>query len=99
MAERQRQSLPHNEWNLDEPRLPPTRWRVTRVEPGLAESTLPLNPQSTNQHFTHQAAFFLLAADYTGGIAVGSLLTGWPVASARVLPAIPVAEREGLPIT
>lgn len=55
------------------------QWRVTRVEPGLAESVLPLNPQSTNQHFTHQAAFFLLAADYTGGIAVGSLLTGWPV--------------------
>ena len=55
------------------------KWQVTRVEPGLAESMLPLNPQSTNQHFTHQAALFLLSADYTGGIAVGSLLTGWPV--------------------
>lgn len=55
------------------------QWRVTRVEPGLAESVLPLNPPSTNQHFTHQAALFVLAADYTGGIAVGSLLTGWPV--------------------
>jgi methyltransferase (TIGR00027 family) len=55
------------------------QWKVTRVEPGLAESVLPLNPPSTNQHFTHQAALFLLAADYTGGIAVGSLLTGWPV--------------------
>jgi acyl-coenzyme A thioesterase PaaI-like protein len=55
------------------------QWRVTRIEPGLAESVLPLNPPSTNQHFTHQAALFLLAADYTGGIAVGSLLTGWPV--------------------
>lgn len=55
------------------------QWEVTRVEPGLAESVLPLNAPSTNQHFTHQAALFVLAADYTGGIAVGSLLTGWPV--------------------
>jgi len=55
------------------------RWQVTRIEPGVAESLLPLNPQSTNQHFTHQAALFLLAADYTGGIAVSSVLTGWPV--------------------
>jgi methyltransferase (TIGR00027 family) len=54
-------------------------WKVTAVEPGMAESVLPLNPQSTNQHFTHQAALFLLAADYTGGIALGSLMTGWPV--------------------
>ncbi|MEN6493783.1 MAG: SAM-dependent methyltransferase [Thermoguttaceae bacterium] len=54
-------------------------WRVTTVEPGLAESLLPLNPPSTNQHFTHQAALLLLAADYTGGIALGSLIFGWPV--------------------
>jgi methyltransferase (TIGR00027 family) len=55
------------------------KWKVTSVEPGWTESVLPLNPQSTNQHFTHQAALFLLAADYTGGTALGSLLTGWPV--------------------
>ena len=55
------------------------KWKVTSVEPGWTESILPLNPQSTNQHFTHQAALFLLAADYTGGTALGSLLTGWPV--------------------
>lgn len=54
-------------------------WQVRRVEPGLTESRLPLNPQSTNQHFTHQAATLLLAADYTGGIALGSLIFGWPV--------------------
>ncbi len=54
-------------------------WRVTEIEPGCTSSLLPLNPQSTNQHFTHQAALFLLAGDYTGGTALASLLTGWPV--------------------
>lgn len=54
-------------------------WQVMTVEPGRTESLLPLNPQSTNQHFTHQAATLLLAADYTGGIALGSLIFGWPV--------------------
>lgn len=55
------------------------QWSVTSIEPGFTESVLPLNPQSTNQHFTHQAALFLLAGDYTGGTALASLLTGWPV--------------------
>lgn len=55
------------------------QWEVSDVQPGRAESRLPLNPPSTNQHFTHQAALFLLAADYTGGIALGSLAVGWPV--------------------
>lgn len=55
------------------------QWRVTATEPGAASSVLPLNTQSTNQHFTHQAAFFVLSADYTGGTALASLLTGWPV--------------------
>lgn len=55
------------------------QWKVSCIEQGRAESLLPLNPQSTNQHFTHQAALLLLAADYTGGIAVSSVLTGWPV--------------------
>lgn len=55
------------------------RWQVTEIEPGWTKSVLPLNPQSTNQHFTHQAALFLLAGDYTGGTALASLLRGWPV--------------------
>lgn len=54
-------------------------WSLARVEPGYAESVLPLNPESTNQHFTHQAALLLLAADYTGGTALASLVFGWPV--------------------
>jgi len=55
------------------------KWTITSIEPGWTESVLPLNPQSTNQHFTHQAALFVLAGDYTGGTALASLLTGWPV--------------------
>lgn len=54
-------------------------WSLARVELGHAESVLPLNPESTNQHFTHQAALLLLAADYTGGTALASLIFGWPV--------------------
>ncbi|MGD9645807.1 MAG: SAM-dependent methyltransferase [Pirellulales bacterium] len=55
------------------------QWTVTTIEPGYTESVLPLNPQSTNQHFTHQAALAVLAGDYTGGTALASLMPGWPV--------------------
>lgn len=54
-------------------------WRITDVEPGVVQSVLPLNPPSTNQHFTHQAALVVLSADYTGGAALASLFWGWPV--------------------
>jgi|GEM_PF-375176 len=55
------------------------KWTIQGIEPGYTKSVLPLNPQSTNQHFTHQAALFVLAGDYTGGTALASLLLGWPV--------------------
>ncbi len=54
-------------------------WKITSVDPGVAETLLPLNPPSTNQHFTHQAALIVLSADYTGGAALATLLWGWPV--------------------
>jgi methyltransferase (TIGR00027 family) len=54
-------------------------WRVAETRPGFTRSLLPLIPDSTNQHCTHQAALMVLAADYTGGIALGSLFPGWPV--------------------
>jgi methyltransferase (TIGR00027 family) len=56
------------------------KWHIARIEPGLADTVLPLISPSTNQHCTHQAALLLLAADYTGGLAVASLLPGWPIA-------------------
>jgi methyltransferase (TIGR00027 family) len=55
-------------------------WRVVKVEPGMAETILPLNAQNTNQHGTHQGALISLSADYTGGMALVTLLTGVPVA-------------------
>lgn len=54
-------------------------WSLESIGLGSARALLPLNAPSTNQHFTHQAALFVLAADYTGGTALASLLHGWPV--------------------
>jgi methyltransferase (TIGR00027 family) len=54
-------------------------WRVSLIEPGRVHSVLPLNAASTNEHCTHQAALLFLAADYTGGIALASLIPHWPV--------------------
>ena len=65
------------------------QWRVTTIEPGLANTVLPLVAPSTNQHCTHQAALLFLAADYTGGIALASLLPEWPIAGVH-----PVAPSE-----
>ena len=54
-------------------------WKITQLRPGEVETVLPLNPSSTNQHFTHQAALIVLSADYSGGAALASLFPGWPV--------------------
>ena len=51
-------------------------WEVVEVNEGHAVTSLPLNRASTNQHGTHQAALISLSADYTGGIALASLLRG-----------------------
>jgi methyltransferase (TIGR00027 family) len=55
------------------------KWRVAFIEQGEAHTVLPLISPSTNQHCTHQAALLFLAADYTGGIALASLIPNWPV--------------------
>jgi len=54
-------------------------WRITAVERGHAETVLPLNPSSSNQYITHQAALMLLAADYTGGTALASIFHMIPI--------------------
>ncbi|MGO9111478.1 MAG: class I SAM-dependent methyltransferase [Thermoguttaceae bacterium] len=54
-------------------------WRVSLIEQGRVHTVLPLNSSSTNEHCTHQAALLFLAADYTGGIALASLIPHWPV--------------------
>ncbi|MFU7557070.1 class I SAM-dependent methyltransferase [Roseiconus sp. JC912] len=56
-----------------------TGWKITKVERGYCESVLPLSVPTTNQHGTHQAALISLSADYTGGMALTTLLTGVPL--------------------
>ncbi len=57
-----------------------TGWRVLEVEEGGCITELPLNHATTNQHGTHQAALLSLSADYTGGLALATLLRGVPFA-------------------
>ena len=54
-------------------------WKITAVKRGYTETVLPLTPNASNQHISHQAALMLLAADYTGGLALASLLHMVPV--------------------
>lgn len=54
-------------------------WRVTDVQDGSAGSLLPLNYETTNQHGTHQATLMTLAADYTGGLALATVIRGVPI--------------------
>lgn len=62
------------------PVLEQSDWSVTKVEEGYCETVLPLNRATTNQHGTHQAALVSLSADYTGGLALATLLRGVPLA-------------------
>ena len=62
------------------PVLEQSDWKATRVEEGCCETLLPLNKATTNQHGTHQAALVSLSADYTGGLALATLLRGVPFA-------------------
>jgi methyltransferase (TIGR00027 family) len=55
-------------------------WSVLETEEGLARTVLPLTHESTNQHGSHQAALMALAADYTGGIALATVIRGTPIA-------------------
>ena len=54
-------------------------WKVLETDEGYAKTLLPLNYESTNQHGTHQAALMVLAGDYTGGIALATLIRGVPI--------------------
>ncbi|MEO1614292.1 MAG: SAM-dependent methyltransferase [Planctomycetota bacterium] len=56
-----------------------TKWEITKASPGYCETLLPLAVESTNQHGTHQAAMISLSADYTGGMALATLLSGVPL--------------------
>ncbi len=62
------------------PVLAHSNWYIDAVEEGYCRSVLPLNSPTTNQHGTHQAALISLSADYTGGLALATLLRGVPLA-------------------
>ncbi|ARM31298.1 SAM-dependent methyltransferase [Prosthecochloris sp. HL-130-GSB] len=54
-------------------------WKITDVERGYAETLLPLNTNSSNQYIAHQGPLMLLAAEYTGGLALASLFHKVPI--------------------
>lgn len=54
-------------------------WKITVVERGYAETMLPLIPNSSNQYIAHQGPLMLLAAEYTGGLALTSLFHRVPI--------------------
>jgi hypothetical protein len=54
-------------------------WTIEEIARGYAVTRLPLNVESSNQYITQQAALMLLAADYTGGIALSTLFKDAPV--------------------
>ncbi|MBV5319943.1 MAG: SAM-dependent methyltransferase [Chlorobium phaeobacteroides] len=54
-------------------------WKITVVERGYAETVLPLTPNSSNQYIAHQGPLMLLAAEYTGGLALTSLFHRVPI--------------------
>ncbi|WP_346772164.1 SAM-dependent methyltransferase [Neorhodopirellula lusitana] len=62
------------------PVLKSVDWHIKEVQEGVCVSELPLCVASTNQHGTHQAALISLSADYTGGLALATLLRGVPLA-------------------
>ncbi len=61
------------------PVLDYVEFRVSFIERAQARTVLPLISSSTNQHCTHQGALLFLAGEYTGGIALASLVPCCPV--------------------
>jgi methyltransferase (TIGR00027 family) len=49
------------------------------VQAGFVRTHLPLNAESSNQHGTHQALLLGMVGDYTGGLALASLIPGEPI--------------------
>jgi methyltransferase (TIGR00027 family) len=52
---------------------------VLETAPGYVKTSLPLTSHSANQHGVHQAAVLAIAADYAGGIALGTVIPGAPI--------------------
>jgi O-methyltransferase involved in polyketide biosynthesis/acyl-coenzyme A thioesterase PaaI-like protein len=54
-------------------------WKIEQIDRGYCRTLLPINVECSNQYITQQAALMLLAADYTGGIALCTLFNQVPV--------------------
>lgn len=54
-------------------------FQYVKVAKGYCQSLLPLNQKSSNQHGTHQAMLIGMAGDYTGGLALASLIQEEPI--------------------
>ncbi len=61
------------------PVLEYTGFKFLEVKNGYCRALLPLNSSSSNQHGTHQALLLGLAGDYTGGLALASLIRNEPI--------------------
>ena len=47
-------------------------WKILDVKEGYCKSVIPFDSISKNQNTTHQAALYLLSADYTGGASISN---------------------------
>jgi methyltransferase (TIGR00027 family) len=54
-------------------------FKYLKIEKGYCKAVLPLNKYSANQHGTHQGLLLGVAADYTGGMALASIIEDEPV--------------------
>ncbi|MCJ2069238.1 SAM-dependent methyltransferase [Methylobacterium sp. J-030] len=82
MADRSKRADPvklTEEFHRSVPVLAFLDWKVLDTQRGYAKTVLPLNVNGSNQHIAHQAAVMMIAADYTGGIALGTILNGVPL--------------------
>ncbi|MEL7267392.1 MAG: class I SAM-dependent methyltransferase, partial [Planctomycetota bacterium] len=61
------------------PVLAASGWRISAISEGRCKSVMPLSLSNSNQHHTHQAAMIALSADYTGGMALTTVLRGAPI--------------------
>ncbi|WP_405268290.1 class I SAM-dependent methyltransferase [Cellulophaga sp. Ld12] len=56
-----------------------SEFKFLEVNVGYCRAILPLNSFSSNQHGTHQALILGMAGDYTGGVALASILDAEPI--------------------
>jgi methyltransferase (TIGR00027 family) len=55
------------------------QYKYLSIKKGYCKAVLPLHKHSANQHGTHQGLLLGVAADYTGGIALASIIDNEPV--------------------